>query len=64
MSSLHSCPNCGREAKDSMFSNFFDVHTCSECGQKFCNEFGNEDGTECPNCNSTDYLDYDKVYAD
>lgn len=64
MSSLENCPYCGREAKDSISSNFFDVHTCRESGEKYCDECGDGDGTECPSCSSTNYSDYDKVYAE
>lgn len=63
MSDLSSCPNCGREAEDSFSSNFFPVHTCRECGKKYCNECGSGGGTDCPECGSSDYSDYDKVYS-
>lgn len=64
MSDFNSCPNCGREALDSAFSNFFPVHTCRKCDHKYCDECGDGDGTVCPECGSTDYSDYDKVYAE
>lgn len=60
MSDLSECPNCGREAKEAVSSNWFPVHTCRDCGKKYCDECG---GTECPECGSTDYSDYDKVYS-
>lgn len=63
MSDLHECPNCYREAEEGLTHNWFPVHTCLKCGKKYCNECGKGDGTECPECGSTDYGDYDKVYA-
>jgi hypothetical protein len=63
MGSLSSCPHCGREAKDALTSNWFPVHTCSECGEKYCNDCGGGDGTTCPECGSRRYQDLDKVYA-
>ena len=64
MADLSSCPNCGREAKEAFSSNFFPVHTCRECGKKYCDECGNGDGSVCPDCGSKEYSDYDKVYSD
>jgi len=61
MASLSECPHCGREAKDAIDSNFFPVHTCSDCGHKYCDECS--DGDDCPNCGSSSYSDYDKVYS-
>ncbi len=63
MSSLSCCPNCYREAKVSIFSNFFPVHTCRDCGKKYCNDCGDGDGTICPECGSSHYTDYDKAYS-
>jgi len=63
MSDFNSCPKCGREAQKSHSSNWFPVHTCRKCGEKYCNECGDDDGTTCPSCGSTDYSDYDKVYS-
>ena len=59
MSSFDSCPYCGREAEDAISSNWFPVYTCRECGTKYCEE----DGPPCPECGSSDYSEYDKVYA-
>lgn len=63
MASLSSCPRCGREAKDAMTTNWFPVHRCNNCSEKYCNECGDGDGTTCPECGSTSYMDLDKVYA-
>jgi hypothetical protein len=59
MSSYDSCPYCGREAKDAISSNWFPIHTCLDCDTKYCED----DGPPCPKCGSSDYGDYDKVYA-
>ena len=64
MSSLNAGPNCGREVEEGLSSNFFPVLTCRDCGSKFCFECGAEDGSTCPNCGSTEYSEYDKVYPD
>ena len=64
MSDLDSCPRCGRKAKHAIDSNYFPVHTCRVCGEKYCNECGDGNGTTCPDCGSTSYSDYDKVYSD
>jgi hypothetical protein len=66
MGSLSSCPRCGRKTKQAISSNWFPVHTClsSSCGEKYCNECGDGDGTVCPECGSTSYGDYDEVYAE
>jgi tRNA G26 N,N-dimethylase Trm1 len=63
MSDLRSCPNCGREAKKEFSSNWFYVHTCRKCGKKYCDECGDGSGKKCPDCGSTEYTDYDKVYS-
>jgi hypothetical protein len=63
MSDLSECPNCGRAAEKSFDSNWFPVHTCRDCGKKYCNECGEGNGTKCPECNSKNYSDYDKVYS-
>lgn len=63
MSSFSSCPNCGRKAESALSSNWFSVHTCRKCNNKYCNDCGNGSGTVCPSCGSKDYSDYDKVYA-
>jgi hypothetical protein len=63
MSDLTECPNCGREAEKALSSNWFPVHTCRNCGKKYCNECGEDNGKKCPDCESTDYSDYDKVYS-
>jgi hypothetical protein len=63
MASLHSCPRCGRQAEKSALTNYFDVHTCRECGEKYCSDCGHGNGTVCPECNSTSYSNYDKVYS-
>lgn len=62
MSSLTECPNCNRTAKDSMFSNYFPVYTCLDCGKKYCKECGKGDGKTCPDCGSKKYAEYDRVY--
>jgi len=65
MSDLSSCPNCGREAEaEGLTHNYFPVHTCRECGEKYCSDCGDGDGTVCPKCGSTAYSDYDKVYSE
>jgi len=61
MSDLNECPCCGREAEKSFSSNWFPVHTCLECGKKYCDECS--DGGNCPKCGSSDYSDNDKVYS-
>jgi hypothetical protein len=63
MPSLDACPRCGRTCDRSAFANFFPVHTCRDCSEKFCNECGDDDGTRCPACGSDDHSDLDKVYA-
>ena len=63
MSDFESCPRCGREAKESFSSNWFPVFTCRECGEKYCEDCGDGSGTTCPECGSSDYSEYDKVYA-
>ena len=60
MSGLDSCPRCGRKAKEAATSNWFSVHRCNECGEKYCNDCG---GTTCPKCGSGSYMDLDKVYS-
>lgn len=64
MSDLDSCPRCGRKAKHAFDSNCFPVHTCGDCGEKYCNECGDGNDTTCPECGSTSYSDYDKVYSE
>jgi anaerobic ribonucleoside-triphosphate reductase len=59
MSSYDSCPYCDREAEDAISSNWFPIYACSECGTKFCSH----DGPPCPECGSSDYAEYDRVYA-
>lgn len=61
MSNLKECPNCGREAEETFDSNWFPVHTCLDCGRKYCNECS-EDGN-CPECSSSHYSDFNKVNA-
>jgi DNA-directed RNA polymerase subunit RPC12/RpoP len=63
MGSLKSCPRCGREAKRALTSNWFPVHRCSDCGEKYCNECGDGRGTTCPECGSSSHMDLDKVHA-
>lgn len=63
MASLKACPRCGRKAKQAISSNWFPVHTCLKCHTKYCNDCGHGSGTTCPDCGSTSYSDYDKVYA-
>jgi hypothetical protein len=63
MSSLDACPRCGRTCDSSIFANFFPVHTCGDCSEKFCSDCGDDDGTRCPACGSDDYSDLDKVYS-
>lgn len=64
MADLDECPRCQREVEDTLLGgNWFPVHTCLECGEKYCNECGDDDGTTCPECGSTDYADHDKVYS-
>jgi hypothetical protein len=59
MSSYDSCPWCDREAKDAISSNWFPVYTCLDCDTKYCAD----DGPPCPKCGSSNYGEYDKVYA-
>ena len=61
MGNLNSCPNCGRKAQKALSSNWFPIHTCKKCGKRYCNECGK--GIKCPSCGSSEYSDYDKVYA-
>lgn len=63
MASLSSCPRCSREARDALSSNWFPVHTCRKCGEKYCDDCGSGTGTKCPECGSNEYSDHDKVYA-
>ena len=63
MSSFSFCPRCGRKAEKSYSSNYFPVHTRRDSGEKFCSDCGKGDGKKCPECGSTNYSDYDKVYA-
>jgi hypothetical protein len=57
---MDSCPRCGREATEGISHNWFPVYTCLSCGEKYCEECG---GHTCPECASSDYGEYDKVYA-
>ena len=59
MSFYSSCPYCGKKAKDSDASKWFPVYTCLDCKTKYCDE----DGPPCPECKSSNYAEYDKVYA-
>ena len=59
MSSYDSCPYCRREAMDALKLNLVPVYTCLRCKTKYCEK----DGPPCPDCGSTDYGKYDKVYA-
>ena len=63
MSNYNCCPNpnCGRKAKDSIFSFFFVIHTCSKCDYKYCNSCGDSHGSKCPSCGSPEYVNYDKL---
>jgi predicted nucleic-acid-binding Zn-ribbon protein len=63
MSNLNKCPKCGREADKSYSSNWYPVHTCRDCGEKYCDKCGDGSGKKCPKCGSTNYSDYDKVYS-
>lgn len=63
MGDYNSCPRCGRKAKDDFSSNWFPVHTCRDCGEKYCEECGKGSGKKCPECGSSNYSDYDKVHA-
>ena len=60
MSSYDNCPNCGREAKKAMTSNWFPVFKCGKCGEKYCKDCG---GTTCPKCGSSSRIEVGKVYA-
>jgi hypothetical protein len=64
MSNLSECPNpnCNRKAEKAVSSNYFTVHTCLKCKEKYCDECS-EDGN-CLHCGSSEYADYDKVYAE
>ena len=62
MSDYESCPNCGRKTETNILSNWFAIHTCKDCGKKYCNECGLGNGTHCPECESTIFSDYDIVY--
>ncbi len=64
MSSYPSCPRCGRKAKKAAFSNWFPVYTCRKCGEKYCSDCGRGSGITCPECGSTEYSQYDKVYSE
>ena len=59
MGDYSSCPYCYREAKDALTSNWFPLYTCLDCEIKYCSQ----DGPPCPECGSTDYSEYDRVYA-
>ena len=59
MGNYNSCPYCGRKAKEAASSNWFSLYTCKECGRKYCSN----DGPPCPQCGSSSYGQYDKVYA-
>ena len=59
MSDYDSCPYCGREAEEAISSNWFPVYTCLDCNTKYCEN----DGPPCPDCSSSNYGEYDKVYA-
>ena len=63
MSSYDSCPRCGREAESGFTHNWFPLFTCQECDEKYCSDCGEGNGTTCPECGSTSYGEYDKVYA-
>jgi len=59
MSTLNSCPYCGRKAKEALTSNWFPVYTCLDDDTKYCEE----DGPPPPECGSSNYGEFDKVYA-
>lgn len=61
MRNLTECPNCGREAEKAVSSNYFTVQTCKKCNTKYCEKCSK--GGKCPDCGSSDYADYDKVYS-
>jgi len=64
MADLNECPypGCGRKAEDNASSDWFPVYTCLEpdCGTKYCSE----QGPPCPDCKSSNYGEFDKVYAE
>ena len=53
MSDYDSCPNCGREAKEAISSNWFPLFVCQKCDTLFCHECGGR-GQVCPRCGSDD----------
>jgi hypothetical protein len=63
MANLSACPKCHRRIRETISSNWFPVHTCRDCGQKYCDDCGDGRGSTCPKCGSKQYSDYDKVYA-
>lgn len=63
MSDYDSCPNCGREAKKAMSSNWFPLLRCNSCDALFCSEC-EDSGETCPKCGSDDTkTSAHKVYA-
>ena len=63
MANFSACPRCARRAEKAITSNYFPVHTCRKCGEKYCADCGSGHGKKCPECGSTEYSDHDKVYA-
>ncbi len=63
MASYNSCPQCGREAKHGISSNWFPLRRCRKCDTLFCNDCAGSGGA-CPECRSDDtQTSVHKVYA-
>lgn len=63
MAKFSACPYCGRKVKHTLMANWFPIHTCRDCGTKYCNECSAGRNPTCPNCGSTKYSDLDQVYS-
>lgn len=46
MLSLTECPNCGRKAKDTFYSNCFPVHACTNFGPKYYDDCSDDDNPQ------------------
>lgn len=61
--SLPACPGCGYNSKAGLTTSHFTIYKCSECGHLFCYKCPDSNGArKCPDCGSTHFNSYDKVY--
>jgi|ADurb_Ile_02_Slu_FD_contig_31_408130_length_592_multi_2_in_0_out_0_1 hypothetical protein len=70
MNGRGSCARSGREAEEGLSHNWLRVRARhkpeggeAECGEKYCDDCGEGDGTIRPQCGFSGGLNYDKVYT-